>query len=108
MPNTSVLQKYLKSENVKDGDIIKFVDAGVIVTKTFKKDGKDEARPALEITVNYKGENKTYSPNATTVKLLNAGWGTDTEEWVGKCAFLTILPSGNGKDMIVAKPKLEI
>lgn len=103
MPDTSKLSRYLKAENVKDGDVITFVDAGVIVEKTFKKD--EPPKPALEITVKFRGENKTYSPNGTTVKLLNAAWGTATEKWVGKSATLHVLPSNSGKDMIIAKPK---
>ena len=105
MPDTSKLSKYLKPEIARDGDTILFLDAGVIADKTFKNDqGKDETKPALEITVKFKGENKTYSPNKTTVKLLSAAWGTETEAWVGKSAKITILPANNGKDMIIAKP----
>lgn len=103
MPDTSKLSRYLKAENAKDGDIITFLDAGVIVEKQFKKD--EPPKPSLEITVKFKGETKTYSPNGTTVKLLNAAWGTATEKWVGKSATLYVLPSNSGKDMIVAKPK---
>ncbi len=103
MPDTSKLSRYLKAENAKDGDVITFLDAGIIVEKQFKKD--EPPKPALEISVKFKGETKTYSPNATTVKLLNAAWGTATEKWVGKSATLYVLPSNSGKDMIVAKPK---
>jgi len=106
MPETSRLSKYLKSDNVKDGDIINFMDAGVILDKTFKKEGKDEVKPVLEITVEVNGEVKTYSPNGTTVGLLSKAWGTSTEKWVGKQAFVTLIPAPNGKDMIIAKPKV--
>ena len=105
MPDTSKLSKYLKPEHAKDGDVITFLDAGVIIDKTFKKDGRDEVKPCLEITVRFKGETKTYSPNGTTVKLLAGAWGTASEKWVGKSAVITILPANNGKDMIIAKPK---
>ena len=104
MPDTSKLSKFLKPEHAKDGDVITFLDAGVIVEKTFKKDGRDDVKPVLEITVKFKGETKTYSPNGTTVKLLSAAWGTASEKWVGKSAVITILPANNGKDMIIAKP----
>lgn len=101
-PDTSKLSKYLKPENVKDGDVIVFADAGVILEKSFKEG--EEPRPTLEITVNWRGESKTYSPNKTTVKLLSAAWGTDTDGWVKKSATLTVVPSNGGKDMILAKP----
>lgn len=105
MPDTSKLSKYLKAESAQDGDTILFLDAGVILDKEFDKDGEKDVKPVLEITVKFKGDNKTYSPNKTTVKLLSAAWGTDTENWVNKTAVITILPASNGKDMIVAKPK---
>ena len=104
-PDTSKLSKYLKPEHAKDGDVITFLDSGVIVEKTFKKDGRDETKPVLEIAVKFRGETKTYSPNGTTVKMLSTAWGTATEKWVGKSAVITILPANNGKDMILAKPK---
>lgn len=102
MPDTSKLSRYLKAENAKDGDVIQFLDAGVIVEKQFKKD--EPPKPSLEITVKFRGETKTYSPNGTTVKLLNAAWGTATEKWVGKSASLYIVPM-NDKSVIIAKPK---
>lgn len=105
MVDTSKLSKYLKPESVRDGDIIVFVDGGVILQKEFKdKNGMMEKKPVLEITVDYRGDNKTYTPNGTTIKILNKAWGANTDTWIGKQARLNILPSSNGKDMIVAKP----
>lgn len=105
MPDTSKLSKYLKVENVRDGDTVTFLDGGVIVEKKFQKDGKDDIKPALEITVKFKGDSKTYTPNGTTVKILSKAWGTNTDKWVGKTAVLTVVPSPNGKDMVIAKPQ---
>lgn len=106
MPDTSKLSKYLKPDIARDGDVIKFLDAGTITDKEFKNDaGEKEFKPTLEIMVDFKGDKKTYSPNKTTVKLLSEEWGTDTEKWVGHTAMITVLPSNNGKDMIIAKPK---
>lgn len=105
MPDTTQLSKYLKTEHVKDGDAINFLDAGVIIEKEFKKDGKTEKRPVLEMTVEVNGNKKTYSPNGTSVALLNKAWGKNTEKWVGKQAIVTLIPASNGKDMIVAKPR---
>lgn len=104
MPNTSKLSKYLKAEHVKDGDIVNFMDAGTIEFREFNKDGKKETKLVLEITVEVNGEAKTYSPNATTVKILNEAWGSHTEAWAGKQGRITILPSPMGKDMIICKP----
>lgn len=104
MPNTSKLSKYLKPEHVKDGDVINFMDPGVIMPKKFTKDGVTEEKPVLEITVEVNGDRKTYTPNGTTLGLFNKAWGTNTEKWVTKQARITLIPAPNGKDMIVAKP----
>lgn len=100
MPNTTTLSKYLKADMAKDGDVITFLDAGVILEKEFDK----KKKKVLEITVKFRGENKTYCPNGKTVKLLNAAWGPETEEWVGKSATITILPDDSGRDMVISKP----
>lgn len=104
MVNTSSLSKFLKADHVKDDDIINFMTAGTIEFKEFKKDGKVETNPVLEMAVRVKGEDKIYTPNATTRGLLEKAWGNDTENWVGKQARITVIPGPNGKDMIVAKP----
>ena len=107
MPDTSKLSKYLKPEHVNDGDTITFVDAGIVVEKEWKTDGEPEIKKALEITVRFRGEDKTYSPNGTTIKLLSAAWGVDSEGWIDKQASLLVVPGNNGKDYIVAKPLVE-
>jgi len=103
MVDTSKLSKYLKVDNIRDGEVINFIDAGTIVEKEWKKDGKVEKKPALEITVEFRGEKKTYCPNGTSVGILTKAWGANTEGWVGKQARLNIIPAPNGKDMIIAK-----
>jgi len=105
MPDTSKLSKYLKPEHITDGDTITFLDAGVILEKEFKDEGETKKRQVLEITIRFKQDDKTYSPNATTVKLLSAAWGSNTDKWVNKQATVFVAPSNNGKNMIVAKPK---
>lgn len=104
MVNTSKLSKYLKAEHCKDGDLINFIDSGLIVPREFIKDGKKETKDVLEITIEIHGDKKTLSPNGTTIKMLNTTWGTDTEKWVGKQGRITIMPAPNGKDMIIVKP----
>lgn len=104
MPDTSKLSIYLKPDNVKDGDVVEFMDAGKIFDKTFEQGGEKKVKPILEISVKIRGEIKTYSPNGTTIKLLNEAWGTATEKWIGKKAVITVLPSPNGKSMIICKP----
>lgn len=104
MPNTSKLSTFLKAEHCKDGDIISFDDAGTIFEKEFKKDGRTEKNIVLEMTVGINGEKKIYSPNKTTIGILNEAWGTDTEGWIGKQGRIVLIPSPLGKNMIVVKP----
>ena len=106
MVNISKLSnsKYMKVEMVTDGDMMMFKDAGVVVSKTFKQDGEDVAKEMLEITVDFKGESKIYSPNTTSMRLLVAAWGPDTELWIGKSARLFVVPTNKQKDMLLAKP----
>ena len=105
MPDISKLSKYLKAEEVKDGDVITFLDPGTIEVKEFKKnDGEVEKKEVFEILVSINGNKKLYSPNVTTRKLLAKAWGNCTEHWVTKKAKITVVPSNNGKDMIIAKP----
>lgn len=107
MPNLSKLSKYLKPEAVKDGDVITFLDAGEIKNVEFLKDGQPEMKTVFEIGIEFRGEKKLYSPNATTRKVLVKAWSDDSENWKGKKAKITVVPAPNGKDMIVAKPLAE-
>ena len=88
MPNIDDLQTFLKADICEEGDTIKFVDAGRIYVKDWKKqDGTVEKRTTLEITVVLNGEKRlTYSPNATSIKLLSEAYGKDTEKWVHRKA----------------------
>lgn len=104
MPNTSQLSKYIKAEHVKDGDVINFMDAGIIADKEFTKDGVKEIKTILELSVEIKGERKLYSPNQTTIGILSKAWTADTEKWVGKQGRITLVPSPLGKDMVIVKP----
>lgn len=104
MANTQELSNFLKADNVKDGDIITFVDPGAIIEKVFDGDNGKETKKILEILVTLNGVKKIYSPNNTTRKLLEQAWGFETDAWVGKKATISLFPAPNGKNMIVAKP----
>lgn len=106
MPNTSSLSKFLKASHVRDGDILTFIDAGVIVQKEFKKkDGSVDISPMLEMTVEINGDRKTYSPNGQSRKFLEEVYGNQTENWVGKQAVVMIGLANNGNEVIISKPK---
>lgn len=110
MPNVDRLEKYLKVDMVREGSIIKFIDSGKIVEKEFEeKDKTKKLTEALEIEVMIEDTEqiKIYSPNKTSRTNLKAAWGSNTEDWIGKRAKITlynILVSGVKKQTIVAEP----
>ena len=104
MPDISQLSKYLKPDACKDGDVITFVDSGKIIKKSFGQGEEKEEKDVFEVSVEIRGVLRTYSPNGTSRKLLAKAWGSNTEKWVKKTARLSIFPSPNGHDMLIAKP----
>src|SRR5258708_4894386 len=103
-PNTSKLSRFLKAEHCKDGDVINFMDAGIISDKEFERNGKKETNPVLELTVEINGERKVYSPNSASRGFFEEAWGFDTEKWISKQARITIAANNFGKKTILAKP----
>ena len=86
MPNLSSMGKYLKADEVNEGALIKFKDAGVIGERDnpFKK---GEMKKFFEITIELEnGQEKTVSVNFTSQKELVKVLGSNTEEWAGKMA----------------------
>ena len=90
MPNINELDTYLKGEHVKDGDILKFIDAGKIEDKEFTKDGKTTKSKLLEMTVEVNHERKIFSPNKLSRDNCGKVWGRDTASWVGKECTITV------------------
>lgn len=107
MPDLSKLSRYLKSEMVKDGDLIKFVDAGEIIIKDNKwKPGEKKA--SLEITIALAdGNEKTVSLNSTSYNELTKVLGMNSDTWVGKVAKIQKIKqnvSGKIKDVVYIVP----
>jgi hypothetical protein len=110
MPNVNDLKQYLCATDVKDGDILRFKDAGEFIDKDFSKeqDGSD-IKTVLEITVELpSGKTKKYSPNAKTRDSLAEGYGSpDTEKWIGKEASVVLVKQsvfGQIKNIIYLEP----
>jgi hypothetical protein len=106
MPNVNDLKEYLCATDVKDGDVVKFKDAGEFVDKDFSKeqDGSDVKR-LLEITIELpSGKTKKFSPNGKTRDALAEGFGSpNSEDWVGKEASVLVVRQvvfGNIKNVI--------
>ena len=59
---------------------------GKIEDVTF--DGETTKRITLEVEID--GKFKGYSPNKTSLKNIQAGYGFDSKKWVGKALSLTV------------------
>src|SRR6185503_11688728 len=72
--------------DIKDGDRIKIKDAGQVTSSGFKdEDGTPKPQYVFKIVTQGK-EEFNVAFNRTSRNTLGRGWGTDTEEWVGKVA----------------------
>lgn len=98
---------YLKSSDIKDGDIVVFNTGGgwVEQTKFPRPDGTPGTQFIIDVT--WKSEKKMLRLNATSRKLLVEKYGNDTEKWIGKYAKLFLMSTyvgGDEKKMLVVKP----
>ena len=108
-PDVNDLKNNLKNEDLQQGDIVTFVNAGEIKSVDFSKAQDGSAvKTVLQMLVEIPdGKNKIYTPNATTRNRLKEIWGKDTEDWVGKKAkvtFIKQLAFGKTIDVLVLEP----
>lgn len=109
MADLGDLKNFLKSDDLKRGDIITFVNAGEIKEVDFSKtqDGS-QVKTVFQILIELpNAKNKIYTPNATTRDALSAKWGKNTEAWVGKKAevnFVKQLAFGKQIEVLVLEP----
>ena len=80
MPKISFPSNWLKiGENVQDGDIVKFLDAGKFDNE------KDSWEFEMQIySAGQAGEKKQFNLNKTNFKAMKALYGDDSDVWVGK------------------------
>jgi len=105
-------KKYLKIDEVKTGDLIKFIDEGEEVesTKYFYPEvtltgaphplaGKPRKQFEIGITL-ANGEKRTLTINKTSYTAIGDKIGYDTKDWINKIATVSIAPTPNGKKAI--------
>jgi hypothetical protein len=104
-------KNYIKTETLKTGDEVKFLDGGKweVVDFSPTKDGSKK-KNTFQITVSVNGaEGKTLSINATSGKVLAEAWGSEEEgAWAGKTAIVTfakMLSFGEMKNVLCLEPK---
>ena len=97
-------QSFLKTADVNNGDVVKFLDEGAwtLSQKYTYPDGNPQKQFQMSVEVN--GEKKTMNINKTNRTNLSEAWGSDTANWVGKTASIEkvkALVSGKMLDVIV-------
>ena len=100
-------KNYLKSEDVKQGDIITFLDGRALVpsAKYTYEDGTP--RKDLLFKVKHNDAEKDMRMNATNKKILVKAFGDETDVWVGKTAKINtadIMVSGKLMKTIMISP----
>ena len=99
--------KYLKADEVKKGETIKFLDAGVEQESKFTYENGD-VKMEYVFQVEYQGDQKTYRMNATSRHAMADAFGIDTKAWVGKVVKLFVMPTPKGdQKMIVLDPVVD-
>jgi len=111
MPNTSTLDKFLKSNHVKNGDKVKIISAGEIYEKEFARNGKKEKSFTLDLEVMLEsGDVKVFSVNKLTRDAIEPKYGCNTEDWVNKNYVVNIVLKesfGQMKSMVVLTPEVK-
>ena len=105
-------KKYLKADEVKTGDLVKFVSEGEETTSTkyaypeltmgglpHPLAGQMKKQFEIEVSLGNQ-EVRTLTLNKTSYKQVAEKLGYDTKEWLNKIAKVTIAPTPNGKKAI--------
>lgn len=100
-------RKWIKAENVKNGDILTIVSDVEIVTsgKYTYKDGTPKKDIVCKVKVNDVEYDMTV--NATKKKMLIKNIGKDSSLWVGKsfkCEVVKVMVGDDFKDSILLSP----
>ena len=109
MVDTRKLKTFIKLGDLDGDDIIAFTNEGKIVEKDFSKaqDGSD-IKAALVMKASLNGEEpKELTLNNTTINILKQSWGSDSANWVGRKAKVTVVETlsfGQLKEVNVLKP----
>jgi hypothetical protein len=105
-------KKYLKADEVKSGDLLKFLTEGeeTVSTKFQYPETTMASTPhplrgqfkkQFEIKVSLgNGEERTLTLNKTSYTAIGDKLGYDTKDWINKIAKITIAPTPNGKKAI--------
>ena len=113
MSKVSELKNYVSKEELKDGDVLIFKSKGNIVERDFSKarDGSGLKRVMVFMVELPDGQVKEMMPNKTSLGLLSAEYGDDTELWVDKRAkvsFVDQMSFGKKMKVLLLEPTKDI
>ncbi len=100
-------KNYLKSEDVKQGDIITFLDEGALVASAKYTYEDGTPRKDFLLKVKHNDVEKDMRLNATNKKIMIKAFGDETSAWVGKTAKINtadIMVSGKLMKTIMMSP----
>jgi hypothetical protein len=100
-------RNYLKSEDVKQGDLITFLDEGAFVPSAKYTYSDGTPRKDFLLKVKHNDVEKDMRLNATNKKLLIKAFGEETKDWISKTAKIStadIMVSGKMMKTIVMQP----
>ena len=103
----SSAKNWLKSEDVKQGDIITFLSEGEWVASAKYTYADGTPRKDFLLKVKHGEVDKDMRLNATNKKILIKAFGDETKEWIGKTAKLAIadiMVSGKLMKTIIISP----
>ena len=94
----TVESKFVKSGDVKDGDLLEFTNEGEQSDSPFKdKDGKVKQQFSIGVKLP-NGDEKTMSLNNTSKQNMIDAYGDESKAWVGKAATVHIREEKVGND----------
>ncbi len=104
MVNLAEGGNWLKESEVKDGDIIAFVNSGE--WQESQKFTYDDGNPVKQFVIKVKYDNSEYSLTLNKMSRTNmvALYGSETEGWIGKKAKITkvkVMAGGKMKTSLV-------
>lgn len=100
-------KNWLKSENVKAGDLITILTEGEIIPSARFTYDSGEPRKDFVIKIKHNDQECDFRVNATNKKILIKSFGDETANWVNKTAKLdvvNVMVSGKMMKSIIIQP----
>ncbi len=99
-------RSWLKSDNVKSGDNLTFLNGGEIVVSGKFTYADGTPRKDLVFKATHNGAEVDFNMNATNKKTLIAAFGDETDQWIGKTVKLdvaNVMIGGQTKKSIIVQ-----